>query len=321
MFTTFVVQPIFNLFVLIYGLLPGHNFGLAIILFTIVIRLLMWPLVKKQLHQTKAMRKLQPELKKIKKASKGDRTKESQMLMELYKERGINPLSAFPTLIVQFIVLIGLYSGLQKVIHDPQNIISFAYPSLQQLPWLQHLSNNINAFDDTLFGVVNLSQRALNSWGVYWPAMIIVLGSAVTQYFQAKQLLPTTKDSQSLREILKQAGNGQQADQAEVNAAVGRSTRFLFPALIFITTVNFPSALGLYWFVGGLVAYMQQAVALRDDEVEMEAMADKPTRDIKKIPEAEVVETVDYEAEALPVKPKTKTKPKKSSAKKKRKKR
>ena len=66
MFTTFIVQPIFNLLVFIYALIPGHNFGLAIILFTVVVRLLMWPLVKKQLHQAKAMRKLQPELKKIK---------------------------------------------------------------------------------------------------------------------------------------------------------------------------------------------------------------------------------------------------------------
>jgi YidC/Oxa1 family membrane protein insertase len=56
-FTTLIVQPIFNLLVLIYALLPGHNFGLAIILFTIVVRLLLWPLVKKQLHQAKAMRR------------------------------------------------------------------------------------------------------------------------------------------------------------------------------------------------------------------------------------------------------------------------
>ncbi|MBC7581331.1 membrane protein insertase YidC [Aeromicrobium sp.] len=315
MFTTLVVKPIFNLFVLIYGLLPGHNFGLAIIIFTIVIRLLMWPLVKKQLHQTKVMRKLQPELKKIKAASKGNRQKESQLLMELYKERGVNPLSAFPTLIIQFIVLIGLYSGLRRVIDDPQNIISFAYPSLQNLPWLQHLSQNIHQFDDTLFGIVDLSRSALGGkGGIYWPAMIIVLGSAVTQFYQAKQLLPTTKDSRSLRDILKQAGEGKQADQSEVSAAVGRSTRFLFPVLIFVTTVNFPSALGLYWFVGGLVAYIQQAIVLRDDETEMEALADAPLRDTSKIPEAEVIES-------KAIKPASKSKTKKPSSNKKRKKR
>src|SRR5471030_1376040 len=137
MFTTLIVQPIFNLLVLIYALLPGHNFGLSLIIFTIVIRLLLWPLIKKQLHQAKAMRKLQPEIKKVKQAAKGNRQKESQLLMELYKEKGINPLGTLPTLIVQLLILIGLYSGLRRVINDPHNLISFAYPALQHLSWMQ----------------------------------------------------------------------------------------------------------------------------------------------------------------------------------------
>src|SRR5271156_2669303 len=103
MFTTIIVRPIFNLLVLIYALLPGHNFGLSLIIFTIIVRLLLWPLVKKQLHQARAMRKLQPEIKRVKAAAKGNRQKESQLLMELYKERDINPFSTFPILIVQLI--------------------------------------------------------------------------------------------------------------------------------------------------------------------------------------------------------------------------
>ena len=70
MFQQFVVQPIFNLLVFIYSIIPGHNFGIALIVFTVVVRLCMWPLVKKQLHQTKITRALQPELKRIKKESK-----------------------------------------------------------------------------------------------------------------------------------------------------------------------------------------------------------------------------------------------------------
>jgi YidC/Oxa1 family membrane protein insertase len=290
MFTTLIVQPIFNLLVLIYALLPGHNFGLALIIFTIVIRLLLWPLVKKQLHQARAMRKLQPELKKIKKAAAGNRQKESQMLMELYKERGINPFGTLPILIVQLIVLIGLYSGLRRVIDDPHANINFAYPSLQHLPWLQTLADNIHQFDNTLFGIVNLGRAALNpGGGVYWPAMLIVIGSAVAQYYQAKQLMPSDPNARKLRDILKGAGEGQQADQAEVNAAVGRSTRFLLPIMIFLFTVNIASALSLYWFVGGLVAYIQQAIVLRRDETEMEALADGPSKNVNEIPEAEVV--------------------------------
>src|SRR5438552_9003613 len=120
MFTTIIVQPIFNLLVLIYALIPGHNFGLAIIIFTILIRLLLWPLVKKQLHHAKAMRELQPELKKIKAAAKGNRQEESRLVMELYKEKEINPFSSLGIVIVQAPILIGLYLGLQKLIKNPQ---------------------------------------------------------------------------------------------------------------------------------------------------------------------------------------------------------
>src|SRR5438132_7583245 len=137
MFTTIIVQPIFNLLVLIYALIPGHNFGLAIILFTILVRLLMWPLVKKQLHHAKALRALQPELKKIKVAAKGDRQKESQLTMELYKERQINPFASIGILVVQLPILIGLYSGIRKIVNDPHKIIDFSYPFIQHLSWIQ----------------------------------------------------------------------------------------------------------------------------------------------------------------------------------------
>jgi YidC/Oxa1 family membrane protein insertase len=266
---------------------------LALIIFTIIIRLLLWPLVKKQLHQARAMRKLQPELKRLKKEAKGDRQKESLLLMELYKERGINPFGTLPILIVQLVVLIGLYSGLRKVISNPHNLITFAYPSLQHLPWLKTLAGNIHRFDNTLFGIVHLNRSALNpGGGIYWPAMLIVFGSAISQYYQAKQLMPSSPDQRKLRDILKSAGEGQQADQAEVNAAVGRSTRYFIPVMIFLFTVNLASALSLYWLTGGIVAYIQQAIVLRRDETEMEALADaKPARDVASIPEAEVVKT------------------------------
>jgi YidC/Oxa1 family membrane protein insertase len=291
MFTTLIVQPIFNLLVLIYAILPGHNFGLALIIFTIIIRLLLWPMLKKQLHQAKAMRTLQPEIKRVKKAAKGDRAKESQLLMELYKERGINPFATFPTLILQLIILIGLYSGLRRIIVDPHAIVSFAYPSLQHLSWMKELSHNIHKFDDTLFGVVNLGRAALNKGGhgVYWPAMFIVFGSAVAQFYQSKQLLPVSKDQRGLRAILRDAGSGKQADQSEVNAAVGRSTRYLLPIMIFLFTVNIASALSLYWLTGGIVAFIQQSLVLREDETEMEAIADKPSKDVANIPEAEII--------------------------------
>lgn len=232
-------------------------------------------------------------------------------MMELYKERGVNPFSTFPTLIVQMIILIGLYAGLRKVIDQPKDIVDFAYPALQHLGWIHHLSQHIKDFDNTLFGVVDLTRSAFGAKGTYVPALIIVLGSALVQFMTSKQLMPTDKNARRLRDILKQAGEGTQADQSEVNAAVGRSTMYIIPLMVFIFTVNLPSALGLYWLVGGLVMYIQQSIALRDDEADMEKLAeDKPVKDVSKITEAEIV--------PRPHKPKTKKTSKKSAKKRRR---
>lgn len=309
MFTTLIVQPIFNLLVFVYALVPGHNFGLALVIFTVIIRLLMWPLVKKQLRQTKVMRQLQPELKRVKKEAAGNKQKESMMLMELYKERGVNPLGTIPVLVVQLIILIGLYSGLRRVIDNPDELVSFAYPALQHMDWMQHLAQHIKDFDNSFFGLVDLSRSALSSAGTYWPAMVLVFGSAIVQFLTSRQLMPIDKNARKLRHILKEAGStGAKADQAEVNAAVGRSTQYIIPFMVFIFTVQLAAALSLYWLVSGLVAYVQQSVALKEDEADMEKLADttipsKPGKDVSKITEAEVVTQ-------------TPQKPKKSSKKK-----
>jgi YidC/Oxa1 family membrane protein insertase len=282
MFTTLIVQPIFNILVLIYAVIPGHNFGISIILFTILIRLMLWPLVKKQLHQAKAMRKVQPELKKIKAAAKGDKQKESQMLMELYKEKGINPLGSIGILLIQLPIFLALYSGIRKIITDPHQIITFAYPILQHLPWMKELANNIHLFDETLFGVVNLTKSAIgNGNAIYWPAMIIVLASAIVQFYQSKQLMPTDKNARKLRQILKEASSGQAADTSEVNAAVGKSTRYLLPVMIFLFTVSVASALSLYWLTSGIVAFIQQSIILGRDEEELEEIANEPNKVIE----------------------------------------
>lgn len=307
-FDELVVQPIFNLLVLINALIPGHNFGLALIVFTIVVRLIMWPLVKKQLHHAKEMRKMQPEIKRIKKATKGDRQKESLMLMEMYKERSISPAGSLGTIIIQFIVLLGLYFGVRNLVNDPNTLITQSYTILQNLPWLKDLAVNINIFDETLLGFIDLTKPALGKEGLYIPAFLLVVGSAFAQYKQSAQLMPKPEDGRGLRQILKDAAaGGEAADQMEVNAAVMRGTRFLIPAMILIFTVGLPSALSLYWMVGGIVAYIQQSRILKQDELEMEAIGNE--KDIKKtILEGEVIE-----------KPKPKKKKPSKSAKKRRK--
>lgn len=274
MFTTLIVQPIFNLLVLIYAIIPGHNFGLAVILFTILVRLLMWPLVKKQLNHARAMRELQPEIKKIKAATRGDRQKESALTMELYREREVNPFASLGIAIVQIPVLIGLYLGLRRVITDPHEIINFSYPALHNLPWMKHIAQNINNFDDSLFGIVNLTRTAVEAKGIYWPAMIIVAASAVAQYFQNKQLMPSDPEARSLRQILREAGKGNQADSSELNAATSRSIQYLIPAMVFIIAIRLAVALPLYWLTSSVVAYIQQSRVLRRDAAKADAVVE-----------------------------------------------
>lgn len=273
MFELLIVQPIFNLLVFIHAVVPGGNFGVSIVVFTIVIRILMLPLVRKQLHQTKAMRELQPDIKRIKQQTKGNRQQESLMLMELYKEKGINPFSSMGTLIIQLIVLIGLFSGLRRVIDDPSQIVTFAYSWIQSFPLLQEIAQDPALFDNTFLGLVDLSRAAVGPLGLYIPALLLVTGSAVTQYFQSSQLLPTDENARSLREIMRDASEGKQADPSETNAAVTRGMKYFIPVMIFVFTIGLPSALSLYWFTSGLIAYYQQARILKQDEVEMEAIA------------------------------------------------
>ena len=288
MFTTLVVQPIFNVLTLIYGLLPGHNFGLAIIIFTIVIRIALFPLLKKQLKHTKAMRELQPEIKKIKEKTKGNKQQESLMTMELYKEREIKPMAYLGLMVLQIIIFLALFSGLNRVVNNPQEIVDFSYPVVQNLPYMQELSNDISQFDNTLFGFVDLSRAAVSSdAGFYFPAFLLGLGSALIQFVQIKQTMPSEKNARKLRDILKDANTGKQADTSEVNAAMGRNMSYVLPIFIFVVTIGFPAALSLYWFVGGLVAYLQQRYLLKQDEYAMQSatatvVSKKPLKDTPK---------------------------------------
>jgi YidC/Oxa1 family membrane protein insertase len=105
-FNALVARPVLNLLIIIIALLPGHNLGVAIIIFTVIVRLSLYPLLKKQLHHAIAMRKLQPEIKKLKKVAGGDKQKEMQLLTELYKEREIKPFASIGILLVQLPILL-----------------------------------------------------------------------------------------------------------------------------------------------------------------------------------------------------------------------
>lgn len=277
MFDTLIVQPVFNLLVFIYAVVPGRDFGIAIILFTILIRLLLWPLVRKQLHHAQAMRKLQPELKKVKKAAAGDRQKEARLQMELYKERGIKPFASIGTLIIQIPIFIALYQAVLRITNDPGNLISFSYESVRNLPWIQTLAADIGKFDDTLLGIVDLSRKGLElgGAGIYLPAVILAVVSTVVQYYQTKLLMLNNQDARKLSIILKEAAAGKETDQAEVTAAVSRVMLYFLPVATFGFAIYVPSALALYLLTSSAVGYLQQRHVLSQDVEEMHQIAEE----------------------------------------------
>ena len=86
-FHSFIYQPIYNALIFLYNLVPGHDLGVAIILLTLIIRFILYPVAKKQIESQKKLQELQPEIKKLQEKYKGDKEKQGRALMDFYKER------------------------------------------------------------------------------------------------------------------------------------------------------------------------------------------------------------------------------------------
>ena len=241
MFNTFLVQPLFNLLAAIYALLPFHDFGLAIILLTVLVRLALWPLVTKQLHSQRALQELQPELIRIRAEAKGDKTLESKMTMELYKEREINPFASFLPLLIQLPIFFALYIVLRDVV-KPGEIAHLAYDPIRNLGAINEIIKGGVKFNPTLFGLIDLSK----------PSPLLAFLAGVAQFIQTKQLTPNHPN-------------------ADAQAQIMKTMTYIFPFFTFFIGLSLPSALALYWTVTSAMAILQQTLVLRRDVEELEA--------------------------------------------------
>jgi len=287
-----IVQPIFNLLAVIYGILPGSDFGVALIIFTVLVRLAMWPLIKKQLRQTKIQRKIQPELKKIKVKANGNKQLESQMMLELYREKGINPMSSFGVILIQLPIFIALYNVIRIMTQYQDQIQRYTYSFVEKLAPIQAIiADPAHHFSESLFGVVNLSKTALSNGQIYWPLMILAVLAAILQYFQSRQISPQPTEHKRLRDVMAASAAGKEVDQSEVSAIMSQRMLFIFPFMTFFIMIYLPGAITLYTVVGSVVAIIQQRIVLSQDVEEMEVLAgpDKPSNREKNALEAEVV--------------------------------
>lgn len=275
-FDVLIVQPVFNMLLGLYSIIPFGGFGVSLIIFTIMVRMALWPLVKKQLHQTKAMQRMQPELALIKKRTKGNKQLESMQMLELYKKHGINPFRSIGILLIQLPIFIALYSVINIITTQTERVEDFAYGFMENLGPVKAIIDNPDTFNDTLFGLVDLTGKAVGGpGGVNIALLLLAVGASVLQYIMTKQTMPKQQSNKRLRDIMAEAASGKEADQGEMNAAVmGKMMKFL-PFMMFFIMISLPGALVLYYGVSNLVAVLQQHHILKEDEVEMDKLADK----------------------------------------------
>jgi YidC/Oxa1 family membrane protein insertase len=226
-FNAILYYPLFNALVLVYNYMPGHDFGLAIIFLTLIIRIIMYPVSVRALHSQRTLQRLQPQLLEIQKKYKDDKEKQAKETLELYRKEKINPFSGLLLVIVQFPILIALYrvfwDGLKK--SELVNLYKF-------VPNPEHIN-------PMLFNYINLSN----------PSILFAVLAGILQFFQTKMLLPKQKPSQ-----------GKQDDIAMI---MQRQMVYIFPFITIIILYKLPSALSLYWIVSGVFSILQQYLILR----------------------------------------------------------
>ena len=273
LFDVIIVQPILNLLMAIYSIVPGGDFGISIIIFTVIIRFLLWPLVKKQLHQTKAMRKMQPELKKIQAKYKNDKQAQGLAMMELYKKHNISPFGSIGVLLIQLPILIGIYRVVQIFAMHRDELGKFTYGFMENIPAVKELLASPDNFNQNFLGFIDLTQHAVSENGVVIGLLVLALLASLLQFLLSKQMSPNTDSNKRLRDVLAEAGQGKEADQAEVNAIVMRKMMKFMPVMLFFIMISLPGALALYMATGNAVAYLQNKLILGKDKEEMEQIA------------------------------------------------
>jgi YidC/Oxa1 family membrane protein insertase len=274
-FELVVLQPIFNLLIAIYSVMPWGDFGLALIIFTIIIRFALYPLVRRQLHQTKMMRKLQPELKKIRERNKGNKQAEALEMMELYKRHGVSPFRSLGILIIQLPIFIGLFMAIRVFTDNRDNLAHYTYDFLEKFEPVHTLVENPDQFNEKMLGFIDLTKHAIGGHGIDFILVAIALFSAITQYIMSKQTMPNDDSAKKFSDIMKEAAEGKQADQAEMNAIVMRNMIKIMPVMLFFIMINLPGALALYYTVSNLIAVAQQHYLLKEDVEELEELADE----------------------------------------------
>jgi len=250
MFQSILIQPFLNLLIIFNNWFG--SLGWAIIISTVLVRVLLIPLILPQLRSGEAMKKLAPEIKKLKEKYKGNKEKLAKAQMALYKKEGINPAAGCLPTILQMAILIALFQVFQKVLNpQDQNMIQTLLYKGVSLP-----SNGI----DFSFLYLNLSEPDLlvdcfrsidfKKKKNNIPGVFLIL-SAISQFLTAKLTQPQVQEAQKLAKKTAEKSD-------DMAAMMQKQMLFMMPLMTLLIGLKLPSGVTLYWFVFSLTGLIQQ---------------------------------------------------------------
>jgi len=232
-FNTYLYQPIFNLLVWLYDVIPGTDIGLAIIALTIIIKLVLFPLSHKSIKSQRALSQLQPKIDELKRKF-GDKKEEmAKAMMELYSKEKVSPFSSCLPLLIQLPILFALY----RVMRD-----GLRSEHLDQLySWVP----NPGTIDPVSFGIIDLAV----------PSVVLAVLAGAVQFWQARMM--TTK--QPPKELRKKQG----AKDENLMATMNKQMVYFMPIMTVVIGATLPGGLTLYWLLNNLLTVGQQYILFR----------------------------------------------------------
>jgi len=254
-----LIAPFVNALFGFYNL--TGNLGWAVVIVTVLIRLLLIPLVLPSLRSAKKMAELQPKLKALKQKWGSDKEKLAKAQMDLYKEEGINPLSGCLPQIAQIAVLIIFFSAFNTVSNYSigkgtlEEMNSYLVPALQ--------INESFKFDVGFLGSVlseTPAQVFAKGFSELWVLpFILLVGSGVLQYFSAKLMMPEPKLDQK---IVKKTED----KEDDMMSMMRTQSLYMMPAMTVFIGWSFSLGMLLYWFVNSGTMLVQQLVVGKMDK-------------------------------------------------------
>jgi YidC/Oxa1 family membrane protein insertase len=231
-YTTAIYEPILNLLVFLYNIIPGHDIGIVIILVTLVIRLILAPLMHKSLKGQREMSALQPKIKELREKHKDDKIAQQQALTEFYKNNNVNPFSSCLPVLIQLPILIALYHVFRDGL---KSSLEGLYPFI----------HNPGTLDPHFLGTIDLSQPSI------WFALL----AGATQLWQSWMMFKQQ----------------QKQGQDETMKMATLPTLIILPVISTYFAWKFPAGLPLYWIVTTLFAIAQQYYFNRKNPFEIKA--------------------------------------------------